>query len=126
VSDVYEPGSTFKLVTYASALDQHIVKPDDMIDCQGGAITFNGRTIHDDKSDHYGVITVHEALEHSSDVAAVKLALRMGPDHFYDYITTSASAQKPGLELPARRAACCAPAAVGRDFDRVHCHRAGS
>lgn len=100
VSDVYEPGSTFKLVTYASALDQHIVKPDDMIDCQGGAITFNGRTIHDDKSDHYGVITVHEALEHSSDVAAVKLALRMGPDHFYDYIKSFGFGAKTGLELP--------------------------
>ncbi len=100
VSDVYEPGSTFKLVTYAAALDQHIVKPDDMIDCQGGAITFNGRTIHDDKSDHYGVITVHEALEHSSDVAAVKLALRMGPDHFYDYIHSFGFGVKSGLELP--------------------------
>jgi cell division protein FtsI (penicillin-binding protein 3) len=98
VSDVYEPGSTFKLVTYAAALDQHIVTPDDKIDCQGGAITFNGRTIHDDKSDHYGVITVHEALEHSSDVAAVKLALRMGPDHFYDYIRNFGFGQKSGLE----------------------------
>jgi cell division protein FtsI (penicillin-binding protein 3) len=100
VSDVYEPGSTFKLVTYASAIDQGIVKPDDKIDCQGGAITFNGRTIHDDKSDHYGVITVHEALEHSSDVAAVKLALRMGPEHFYDYIRNFGFGSKTGLELP--------------------------
>ena len=100
VSDVYEPGSTFKLVTYAAALDQHIVTPDDKIDCQGGAITFNGRTIHDDKSDHYGVITVHEALEHSSDVAAVKLALRMGPDHFYNYIHNFGFGVKSGLELP--------------------------
>jgi cell division protein FtsI (penicillin-binding protein 3) len=100
VSDVYEPGSTFKLVTYASALDQHIVKPDDMIDCQGGAITFNGRTIHDNQGEHYGVITVHEALEHSSDVAAVKLALRMGPEHFYDYIRSFGFGSKTGLELP--------------------------
>jgi cell division protein FtsI (penicillin-binding protein 3) len=100
VSDVYEPGSTFKLVTYAAALDEHIVKPDDMIDCQGGAITFNGRTIHDDKSDHYGVIPVHAALEHSSDVAAVKLALRMGPDHFYEYIHNFGFGLKTGLELP--------------------------
>ena len=100
VSDVYEPGSTFKLATYASALDLGIVKPDDMIDCQGGAITFNGRTIHDDKSDHYGVITIHEALEHSSDVAAVKLALRMGPDRFYQYIRNFGFGTKSGVELP--------------------------
>ena len=100
VSDVYEPGSVFKLVTYSAALEQHVTTPDDKIDCQGGAITFNGRTIHDDKSDHYGVITIHEALEHSSDVAAVKLALRMGPDHFYDYIRNFGFGQKSGVELP--------------------------
>ena len=100
VSDVYEPGSTFKLVTYAAALDQHVVKPDDMIDCQGGAITFNGRTIHDDKGEHYGVVPVHFALEHSSDVAAVKLAMRMGPDHFYDYIRNFGFGAKSGLEVP--------------------------
>src|SRR5580704_15854978 len=86
VSDVYEPGSTFKLVTYSAAIDEGVTKPDDLIDCQGGQITLNGRVIHDDKADHYGVITVHEALEHSSDVAAVKLALKMGPDNFYRYI----------------------------------------
>jgi cell division protein FtsI (penicillin-binding protein 3) len=100
VSDVYEPGSTFKLATYASALDLGIVKPDDMIDCQGGAITFNGRTIHDNQGEHYGVITIHEALEHSSDVAAVKLALRMGPDRFYQYVRSFGFGSKSGVELP--------------------------
>jgi cell division protein FtsI (penicillin-binding protein 3) len=100
VSDVYEPGSTFKLVTYAAALDQHVTAPDDMIDCQGGQITLAGRVIHDDKSDHYGVITVHEALEHSSDVAAVKLALKMGPDNFYKYIRDFGFGSRPGVELP--------------------------
>jgi cell division protein FtsI (penicillin-binding protein 3) len=109
VSDVYEPGSTFKLVTYAAALDQHIVTPDDKIDCQGGAITFNGRTIHDDKSDHYGIITVHEALEHSSDVAAVKLALRMGPDHFMEYIHNFGFGTRSGMELPGETRGLLAP-----------------
>src|SRR5208282_6928422 len=61
VSDVYEPGSTFKLVTYSAALDQHEVTPDDIVDCQGGAITLAGRVIHDDKGDHFGRIPVHEA-----------------------------------------------------------------
>jgi len=100
VSDVYEPGSTFKLVTYAAALDQQVAHPDDPIDCQGGAITFNGRTIHDDKSDHYHVIPVHKALEVSSDVAAVKLALKMGPDNFYKYIHDFGFGSRTGTELP--------------------------
>ncbi len=100
VSDVYEPGSTFKLVTYSAAIDQGVTKPDDLIDCQGGQITLNGRTIHDDKADHYHVITVHEALEHSSDVAAVKLALKMGSDNFYKYIRNFGFGTRPGVELP--------------------------
>lgn len=100
VSDVYEPGSTFKLVTYAAALDQHAATPDDKIDCQGGAITLAGRVIHDDKADHFGVVTVHEALEHSSDVAAVKLALKIGPDKFYQYIRDFGFGARPGVELP--------------------------
>jgi cell division protein FtsI (penicillin-binding protein 3) len=100
VSDVYEPGSTFKLVTYSAALESQVAKPDDMIDCQGGQITLAGRVIHDDKSDHYGVITVHEALEHSSDVAAVKLALKVGPDKFYEFIRNFGFGSRPGTELP--------------------------
>jgi cell division protein FtsI (penicillin-binding protein 3) len=100
VSDVYEPGSVFKLVTYSAALDSNVAKPDDMIDCQGGKITLAGRVIHDDKSDHYGVITVHEALEHSSDVAAVKLALKVGPDNFYRYMREFGFGARTGTELP--------------------------
>jgi cell division protein FtsI (penicillin-binding protein 3) len=100
VSDVYEPGSTFKLVTYSAALDAGVTRPDDMIDCQGGQMVLNGRVIHDDKSDHYHVITVHEALEHSSDVAAVKLALKTGPENFYKYIRAFGFGTRPGVELP--------------------------
>ena len=100
VSDVYEPGSTFKLVTYSAALDAGVTKPDDLVDCQGGQMVLNGRVIHDDKSDHYHVITVHEALEHSSDVAAVKLALKTGPENFYKYIRAFGFGSRPGVELP--------------------------
>jgi cell division protein FtsI (penicillin-binding protein 3) len=100
VSDVYEPGSVFKLVTYSAALEQGVAKPDDPIDCQGGQITLFGRTIHDEKGEHFGVITVHEALEHSSDVAAVKLALKVGQDHFYQYIRDFGFGQRSGAELP--------------------------
>jgi cell division protein FtsI (penicillin-binding protein 3) len=100
VSDVYEPGSTFKLLTYSAALEEHAVTPDDIVDCQGGQMTLAGRVIHDDKSDHYGKITVHEALEHSSDVAAVKLALKVGQERFYEYIRAFGFGSRTGTELP--------------------------
>jgi cell division protein FtsI (penicillin-binding protein 3) len=101
VSDVYEPGSTFKLVTYAAALDGAGVKPTDMVDCQNGAMTMFGRTLHDDKSDHFGVVTVQYALEHSSDVGAAKMALKLGNQRFYDYIRGFGFGDRSGIELPS-------------------------
>jgi cell division protein FtsI (penicillin-binding protein 3) len=100
VSDAYEPGSVFKLVTYSAALEEKVAKPDDPIDCLGGQITIAGRVIHDDVGEHYHVIPVHEALEHSSDVAAVTLALKVGPDKFYDYLRSFGFGSKSGAELP--------------------------
>ncbi|HWG20699.1 MAG TPA: penicillin-binding protein [Terracidiphilus sp.] len=100
VSDVYEPGSTFKLVAYSAALDQKVTTPDDTVDCQGGAITLAGRVIHDNQGEHFGVIPVHKALEESSDVGAIKMALKVGPDKFYQYIRAFGFGSRPGVELP--------------------------
>ncbi len=100
VSDVYEPGSTFKLVTYSAAMDTKVAAPDDMIDCQGGKITIFGRTIHDNQGEHMGVVPLHKALEESSDVAAVKLAMKVGPDRFYQYIRDFGFGTRSNIELP--------------------------
>src|SRR5580692_1389776 len=101
VSDVYEPGSTFKLVTYAAALDGAGVQPTDLVDCQNGAMTMYGRTLHDDHSDHFGVVTVQYALEHSSDVGAAKMALKLGPNKFYNYMRGFGFGDRSGIELPS-------------------------
>jgi cell division protein FtsI (penicillin-binding protein 3) len=101
VSDVYEPGSTFKLVTYSAALDAAGVQPEDIVDCQNGAMTMYGRTLHDDKDDHFGAVTVQYALEHSSDVGAAKMALKVGPQTFYKYIRAFGFGDRSGVELPS-------------------------
>ena len=101
VSDVYEPGSTFKLVTYSAAIDSAGVEPTDIVDCQNGAMTMFGRTMHDDKADHFGRVTVQYALEHSSDVGAVKMALKTGPNKFYDYMKSFGFGERSGVELPS-------------------------
>jgi cell division protein FtsI (penicillin-binding protein 3) len=102
VSDVYEPGSTFKLVTYATALDAAGVQPEDIVDCQNGSMTMYGRTLHDDNSEkHFGAVTVQYALEHSSDVGAAKMALKVGPATFYKYIRAFGFGDRTGIELPS-------------------------
>jgi cell division protein FtsI (penicillin-binding protein 3) len=101
VSDVYEPGSVFKLVTYSAALDTSNAAPDDIIDCQGGQITLAGRVIHDDKSEGaLHKVTVSQALAKSSDVAAVKLALKVGQNSFYQYVRNFGFGSRTGAEMP--------------------------
>jgi len=99
VSDVYEPGSTFKLVTYSAALEQKVTNPDEVIDCQGGKMELAGRIIHDSHPNFK--LTTTQALWESSDVAAVKLALRMGPDKFTQYIHDYGFGSRSNVELPA-------------------------
>lgn len=101
VSNIYEPGSTFKLVTYSAAIDSAGVQPTDTVDCQGGAMTMFGRTLHDDKADHYGRISVKMALEKSSDVGAAKMALKTGPEKFYEYMRGFGFGERSGIELPS-------------------------
>src|SRR5665213_657667 len=109
VSDVYEPGSTFKLVTYSAALDGGGVEPTDIVDCQGGAMTMYGRTMHDDKDDHFGRVTVQYALEHSSDVGAVKMEMKVGSPKFYQYMKGFGFGERSGIELPAETRGLLAP-----------------
>ncbi|HEX8810761.1 MAG TPA: penicillin-binding transpeptidase domain-containing protein, partial [Terracidiphilus sp.] len=80
--------------------DQGVAKPDDMVDCQGGSITLAGRVIHDNQGEHFGVIPVHKALEESSDVGAIKMALKVGQDKFNDYVRNFGFGSRSGVELP--------------------------
>ena len=84
VSAAYEPGSTFKVITLTGAIENGVAPPDELIDCQMGQILVAGRLIHD--WHQFGVLSVREILEHSSDVGAIKVALRLGAPRFYDTI----------------------------------------
>ncbi len=107
VSDVYEPGSVFKLVTYSAALQTQVITPESMIHTLGGQIDVAGRIVHDDRDairyegQHGNVLSATEALEQSSDVAAIELGERMGKDRFYQYIRSFGFGQRTGIELPA-------------------------
>jgi len=98
VSDIYEPGSVFKIVTYSAALDQQVVTPEDHVDCQHGSIDVFGLRIHDHES--LGVVTIAEALAHSSDVAAIKVGMKLGDQRLYHYIKEYGFGQQTGIELP--------------------------
>ncbi|MGA2696558.1 MAG: penicillin-binding protein 2, partial [Terriglobales bacterium] len=98
VSDIYEPGSTFKLVTISAALQEKVTNPNEVFDCQMGSILFNGMRIRD--SHPHGLLTVTDVLAESSDVGSIKIALRLGEDRFYKYIRDFGFGQQTGIELP--------------------------
>ena len=98
VSYIYEPGSTFKLVTISAALEEKITNPNEVFDCQMGSIIYNGMRIRDSKP--HGLLPVWGVLAESSDVGAIKIALRLGEDRFYKYIRAYGFGQQTGIELP--------------------------
>jgi cell division protein FtsI (penicillin-binding protein 3) len=98
VSDVYEPGSTFKVVTIAAALEEKLTHPNEVFDCQMGSIVINGMRIRDSKP--HGLLSVAGILAESSDVGAIKIALRLGEERFYKYIRAFGFGQHTGIELP--------------------------
>jgi cell division protein FtsI (penicillin-binding protein 3) len=98
VSAIYEPGSTFKLITLAAAFDQGITRPEEVFNCENGAVYIAGHRIRDHKA--FGLLTVSDILAQSSDVGAIKIALRLGAPKFYDYIRAFGFGQLTGVDIP--------------------------
>ncbi len=98
VSDIYEPGSVFKTVTYSAAFEEHLANPNEMMQCSPGYIRVGGIKIGD--AEMVGLVPLDEAFAKSSDVSAVKIGLRLGPERFYKYIRAYGFGQKTGIELP--------------------------
>jgi cell division protein FtsI (penicillin-binding protein 3) len=98
VSALYEPGSVFKVVTLSAAIDQGLTTPDEVVDCEMGAIYIGNHRIRDHA--RFGRLTIAEVLAHSSDVGAIKIGLRLGAPKLYDYIRAYGFGSMSGIELP--------------------------
>jgi cell division protein FtsI (penicillin-binding protein 3) len=109
LQNIYEPGSTFKIVAFSAAIEKGLVKPEDRIDCQMGSITVAGRVVHDHHA--FGSLTITEALEKSSNVAAIKLGLRVGDDAMAEMMKRFGFGSRTGVELPGETAGLVRPVA---------------
>jgi cell division protein FtsI (penicillin-binding protein 3) len=98
VSALYEPGSTFKLITLAAAFNEGITRPSEVFDCENGSVLVAGHRIHDHK--RFGLLNVSQILAQSSDVGAIKIALRLQAPRFYDYIRAFGFGTPTGVDLP--------------------------
>jgi len=98
IIDMMEPGSTFKIVTAAAALNEKKVRPDSMIFCENGVWNFGGAALHDHRP--FADLSVKDILVKSSNIGAAKLALSVGDQKFYEYIRRFGFGERTGIELP--------------------------
>ncbi|GAG11647.1 unnamed protein product, partial [marine sediment metagenome] len=96
---VFEPGSTFKLVTFSAALETNAVKIDEEFDCENGSWAFEPRiTIRDHEPE--GVLSVPEILARSSNIGSAKIALKTGLENFYFGVRAFGFGTKTGIGFP--------------------------
>lgn len=98
IADAYEPGSTFKMVTAAAALELGLIRPEERIDCEMGGITLAGVRIADHKP--FGLLTFREIIAKSSNVGTIKTALRVSNRDFYDTVRAFGFGRTTGVDLP--------------------------
>ncbi len=98
ISDNFEPGSTFKIITAAAALEEKTISPQDSIFGEKGKFRIGRRVIHDVKS--YEWLTFKESVMYSSNIALSKIAMMVGKDKLYHYICKFGIGEKTGIDLP--------------------------
>jgi cell division protein FtsI (penicillin-binding protein 3) len=100
VQDMYEPGSTFKIITASAGLEEGIVTPSQVLDCGDGFIQIGSTQIHEHGGNSYGLITFEDVMVHSSNVGAIRVGLALGQDRFYRYIRRFGFGERSGVTLP--------------------------
>ncbi|HWX20023.1 MAG TPA: penicillin-binding protein 2 [Candidatus Binatia bacterium] len=98
IADIAEPGSTFKIVVAAGALNEGVVRLTDTFDCEHGHFFYAGSPLHDHEA--YGTLSVQGILTKSSNIGAAKIGIRMGESRLYNYICDFGFGTATGLPLP--------------------------
>jgi cell division protein FtsI (penicillin-binding protein 3) len=109
VSDAFEPGSIFKIVTAAAGIQENVVAPAELLDCGGGRIEIAGTVINDHAV--FQQLTFTEAVAHSSDIGMIRVAQRLGRDNFARYVKAFGFGSATGVDLPGESAGLFRPVA---------------
>ncbi|HVL77207.1 MAG TPA: penicillin-binding protein 2, partial [Noviherbaspirillum sp.] len=117
LTDTFEPGSTIKPLTAALAMERGLVRPDTMLQTEGGRFTLGRSTITDTKN--YGNMTLSQAIAKSSNVATARMAMQMTPEQMWDLFTSLGFGQAPKLGFPGAVAGRVRPAASWRPIEQV-------
>jgi cell division protein FtsI (penicillin-binding protein 3) len=98
ITDTFEPGSTLKAILAAAALEERLVRPDDMFFGEQGSIQVASLAIRDHEK--FGWLTFREVIEKSSNVGAIKVGQRLGKERFYEYLARFGIGSRTGIDFP--------------------------
>ena len=98
ITDIYEPGSTFKVIVGTAALEEKLFKLDSTFDCSRGAIEVGGKVIHD--AHKHGVLTFKEVIQKSSNVGSIMIGMKLGREQLYRYAKQYGFGELTGIDMP--------------------------
>ncbi|MBI2929840.1 MAG: penicillin-binding protein 2 [Verrucomicrobia bacterium] len=97
ITDLAEPGSTFKIVVVAAALNEGVVRLQDRFDCEHGRFLFAGKVLHD--LHPYGILSVEQIIAKSSNIGAAKVGIKLGQERLYEHVRNFGFGHRTGLPL---------------------------
>lgn len=100
ITDMYEPGSVFKIVAASGAMNEGVVTANTPIFCEYGRFLYGGRILKEASHEAFGDISVKDVLVHSSNIGAAKIALKMGDSKYYEYVRRFGFGEKTKIQLP--------------------------
>ena len=98
ITDIYEPGSTFKVIVGTAALEEKLYNLDSTFDCSKGSIEVGGKVIHD--AHKHGVITFQEVIQKSSNVGSIMIGMKLGREQLYRYAKLYGFGDQTGIDMP--------------------------
>lgn len=104
---VFEPGSTFKVAVIAAALNEGLVSPDELFDCENGRWFYGDKPLNDYHA--YGMLSLADVLKKSSNIGAAKVALKLGNERLYAYLKAFGFGSLSGVDLPGEGAGILHP-----------------
>jgi cell division protein FtsI (penicillin-binding protein 3) len=104
ITDIYEPGSTFKVILYSSVIELGLLDPwsNEQIFCENGSYRVRDRTIHDYHS--YGWLSVRDVLVKSSNIGCAKISQRLSHEEFHEFIKKFGFGDKTDINIPGEMA----------------------
>ena len=101
---IYEPGSTFKVVTASAAMEEHVFAPADLVDASAGRWSNGSRTVTEAKGHNYGVLSFTDVIVKSSNVGAIKIGLGVGVERLNRYVRRFGFGERLSVDLPGETA----------------------